>query len=68
MTKLIIDNQSALTDEQALEHIMAVVKQGKISNDGKQYCFATRFPDNIIVYSILNRKSERLVIYRERAR
>lgn len=64
--KLIIDNQSDLTMEEALEYVLTVVQQGKISNNGKQYCYVTTFKKSeIVVVSYLNKKSERLLVYRE---
>lgn len=65
MEKLIIENKSDLTLEKALEYALKVVKQGKISNNGKQHCYLTAFESNKInVATFLNKKSERFVIYK----
>ena len=42
MNKLIIDNRTELTDFEAVTLVGKVIKQGRISNDGKQYCYGTR--------------------------
>ncbi len=51
MSRIIINNESGLEDEDVLSHIHAVVKKGKISNGtyGKQYCHIVTFSDSIIV-------------------
>ena len=68
MSKLIITNKSDLPMERCLEMCAQVVRQGRISADGKQYCYASRFyVDGIryMVYSSLNKSSDRLTIYKE---
>ena len=63
--KLIIENKTEKTMEQALEYAQSVVHQGRISNYGKQYCYVTTFRDGVVVCSFLNKQSDRLVIYQE---
>jgi hypothetical protein len=41
--KLIIYNETPLSDAEAMVYISAVMKQGLISNHGKSYCYATVF-------------------------
>ena len=65
MSRLIIDNQTEMTDGDVLKYVIHIVHKGKISNSGKQYCYATVFNDGVVVASILNKSSERLLIYRE---
>lgn len=68
MNKLIIDNRTKLTDLDALTLIKAVVSQGRISKDGKQYCYITAMVfegSKYIVHAILNKKSDRFVIVGE---
>lgn len=75
MSKLIINNRSDCTDTQALEMVMGVVKQGRISNHDKQYCYITTFtikptdgaliktPDKTyVVATDLNKKSDRFTV------
>lgn len=63
--KLIIENISVLSMQDALTLATHVVKMGRISNGNKQYCFATVFNvegEEIAVYSDLNKKSDKLTI------
>lgn len=43
--KIIIHNYTELSDFVVMQHIMAIIDSGKISETkkGKQYCFATTF-------------------------
>ena len=72
MSKIIIDNRSELvSDRSALRKVLEVLDMGKISDSGKQHCYVTSFPwdakgeTRIIVAAVLNKKSERFVIYDE---
>lgn len=65
MNKLIIDNRTELTDLEAVNLISKVIKQGRISNDGKQYCYGTGITiddKSYMVWTDLNKKSDRFVI------
>ena len=64
MEKLIIENRSNLSMKDALSRARQVVCQGKISktSKGKQYCFATSWPDGTVVYADKNKKSDRLIV------
>ena len=65
MGKLIIQNDSDLPDSEVLQYVACVVRAGRVSNNGKQYCYASRWPDGIVVCTSKNEKSDRLVVYRE---
>ena len=65
MNKVIIENRSERPLEVAVMHVLAVIQQGKISNEGKNYCYATRFPDGIIVWANNNIKSYRFIVMEE---
>lgn len=63
--KYIIENNSDLPDGAAFILIQKVIDAGKISNDGKQHSFITTmfyYGKDYMVYSILNKSSERLVV------
>lgn len=65
MNKLIIDNRTELTDLEALTLVSRVVNQGRISNDGKQYCYGTGITldgNQYLIWTDLNKKSDRFVI------
>jgi len=66
MDKVIIENQTDQPMIRILAYVSAVIRQGRISNDGKQYCYATRFKGNIVVVTDLNKKSDRFVVYQEK--
>lgn len=65
MNKLIINNRTDLPMIDVLPYITAVVRQGRISNDGKQLCYATTFrteAGTIVVFSNLRAKSDSLTV------
>lgn len=67
MNKLIINNQSDLDDLEALKLIKLVVSEGRISNNGKQYCYATIVKVGGVEYAVftdLNKMSDRFTIVR----
>ena len=68
MSKLIIENRSDLSDEIALKCIISVISEGRISNNDKQYCYASTFKLNGKVYVVvtdLNKKSDRFIFYKQ---
>ena len=65
MNKLIIDNRAELTDLEAVNLVSKVIAQGRISNDGKQYCYGTGITiedKEYMIWTYLNKKSDRFVI------
>lgn len=68
MDKLIIENRAGIPWQDVLRQVAGVVRQGRISNDGKQYCYVSTFrtpAGTIVVASYLNEHSDRLVVYLE---
>jgi hypothetical protein len=49
MRKINITIKNDITDEQALELVLEVIIQGRISNEGKSYCYCTRIGNNLIL-------------------
>lgn len=52
MSKFIIyNNYDSIGDYEAVSFIRAVISEGKVSETsrGKQYCFATRFKNGVVV-------------------
>lgn len=43
MNKIIIQNYSGMDDISAIEYCIKVMKGGRVSNKGKQYCYVTVF-------------------------
>ena len=65
MGKVIIDNQSDLSDIEAMDMVATVMTGGRVSNDGKQYCYATTFTvdhERYAVYTDLNKKSDKFLL------
>lgn len=66
MEKLIIRNESDLEILDVLTILKRVISYGRISNNGKQYCFLMSFSVGSKEYHIvsdLNEKSDRFTIY-----
>lgn len=42
-TRLIINNLSSCTTQEALSVVQSVIKAGRISNDNKQFCYVSTF-------------------------
>jgi hypothetical protein len=68
MSKIIIENKSNLPDTDAVDLALRVMKGGRVSNFGKQYCYLTvvynwqGLGGEYQVASFLNKKSDRFVI------
>jgi hypothetical protein len=62
-SKLILENRSDLPMIDFLKMAEYVLKSGRLSNDGKQYCYLTSFKEYHIV-SELNKKSDKLIMYK----
>lgn len=65
MSKIIIDNQTDLSDVDILTYIAQVMNIGLVSEThrGKQYCFQTRFHDGVHISVIRNAKSQRFMVW-----
>lgn len=75
MSRIIIDNQSDLNLSDALHLVNKVIKMGKVSNNGEQHCYLTVITFLIgnkeakyIVATMLNRKSEKFIVYNDVAK
>lgn len=62
MSKIIIENRSKVSDNVALAAVQWVIALGRISSDGKQYCYYTTTRNNLGISSFLNKKSDRFVV------
>lgn len=68
MGKLIIDNRSGHKDEDALRLCIQVIKEGRISDEGKSYCHLTTFAakdNDVSVFAKRNKRSDKLTVYDE---
>ena len=67
MSKIIIKNQTEIDDISVLTLVQRVIKNGRISNNGKQYCYLTCFNIDNKQYHIvtdLNRCSDVFTFYK----
>ena len=65
MGRIIVNNRSDLSDYEAMELVMMVLANGRISNDGKQYCYLTAFrSQKYHVVSDLRKKSDSFIVYK----
>jgi hypothetical protein len=60
-----IDIRNDIDPALALTKVKQVIEQGKLSNDGKNYCWITEWSDDIVVYTRDNRKSDCFVVYKK---
>lgn len=65
MGKIIIHNDTDMDDIEAIWYVLEVMRDGRVSNFGKQYCYATRWSSGIVVMAGQNDKSDRFVVYKE---
>jgi hypothetical protein len=65
MNRIIINNKTDLTDLDAINIVQSVIRAGRISNYGKQYCYLSTWDDNGKEYQIttdLRKKSDSFTI------
>jgi len=63
--KIIIENRANIPIGQAMSLVLTVISSGRISNGHKQFCYATRFANDLIVVTDLNKNSDRFIVYKE---
>lgn len=64
MKELRIKYDEDISDELASQLVWSVINQGKISNEGKSYCFVTVFKVNGTEYKVVaNDKTKSLMFY-----
>ena len=61
ITKLIINIKDNIDPEEALFRVIQVINQGRISNNGRDYCYATSW-DSETVYAQSNKKSDTFTV------
>ena len=65
--KLIIRNHMDLPINKALEFIGEIVKMGKISENGKSYCYGVRIGE-VFISAKRNKKSHTFTVWEDRQR
>jgi len=69
MKEIRIKYDDDISDELASQLIWSVINQGKISNEGKSYCFATVFKVNGTEYQVVaNDKTKSIMFYIRRTK
>lgn len=64
MKEIRIKYDDEISDELALRLVLSVINQGKISNEGKSYCYATVFKVNGTEYKVVaNDKTKSTMFY-----
>jgi len=57
--KIIVNNESdRLTDADCLWYVQQVINEGRISDNGKSYCYCMNFKTGIVVYATKNKTSD----------
>lgn len=64
MKEIRIKYDDDISDELASQLVWSVINQGKISNEGKSYCYATEFSVNGTEYTVgANDKTKAIMFY-----
>ena len=65
--RIIINNESSCTAEEALDLVQQVISHGRVSNEGKQYCHVTSFPEHsvYVVSSLLKDGDSFKILHKE---
>ncbi len=70
MGKIIINNESHLHDSVALQLVMGVIGEGRVSNNERQYCYTTVFSfkeNKVIVSCSLKKNSDLFRVYDQKS-
>ena len=64
LNRVIVENRTlgVLDDAKAISRVLSVIEKGRISDEGKCYCFATAWEDGIVVYANRNKKSDKFTV------
>lgn len=64
MKEIRIKYDDEISDELASRLVLSVIHEGKISNEGKSYCYATEFSVNGTEYTVVaNDKTKAIIFY-----
>jgi hypothetical protein len=64
MGRIIINNKSDLPDVDVVYLVARIINNGRVSNNGKQYCYlATHQDDKYHIVSDLRKRSDSFIIY-----
>ena len=63
--KIHIDIRNDIDPTLALKRVKEVIEMGRVSGNGKHYCYISVFTDDVTVYTRENRKSDCFVVYKK---
>ena len=66
MSKIIIHNRSSASDVEIVTTVALIMGNGRVSNNGKQYCYLVCVPTDtgsVHIVSDLNKHSDRFTAY-----
>ena len=70
MTRVIVNNKTDCPDAIVMLKVAEIIKDGRVSNKGKQYCYLIIFHYNnkrYFISSSLNKKSDKFTVTYEHA-
>lgn len=59
--RIIVENRSEFPMEHVLILVARVIKEGRISGGGEEYCYYTQFANGVGIETYKNKKSDRFV-------
>lgn len=65
MGRIIVNNNSSLSDDEGLAIVIDCIRAGRISNHGKQYCYASKYSiggHKVLLTTELNKNSDSFTI------
>jgi hypothetical protein len=62
MGKMIIEARDGISDSSALDYVLAVTQDGRIS--GNSYCYVTVFHSGVVVSARRNKLSDKFIVYK----
>ncbi len=62
MSKIIIENRTELDDDHILMLVSYIVRKGRVSNYGKEYCLCTTVKNECAIFTSKNKKSDKFTI------
>jgi hypothetical protein len=63
--RVIVSVDASVSVPHALRAVAVVVEEGRISNDGKDYCYAVRFKDGTMVSTRRNKASDTFHVWED---
>lgn len=65
--RIIINISGDMPEERALNYVASVISSGRISDNGKSYCYCTEFLGNVLVIAKATKTSDIFNVYQNQA-